>query len=88
MCIPIDLQKLFSLDDDETVPFNSFAIIDVLANDSFIDGLNTPNNITIVDLLFTGENGVCSISEDGMTITYKANLNFFGSDQCVYIACN
>ena len=51
-------------------------------------GINnqSENNETrvIKEITSNGENGLCSIDEDGLSITYVPDLGFFGSDTCAY----
>ena len=71
-------------DDEVKTSTNSPIDIDVLLNDVPVDTFP----LTITDLLFPGNYGFCVISNDGKTITYTPNLNYFGTDQCVYKACD
>jgi heat shock protein HslJ len=44
----------------------------------------------IKEITSNGQNGLCSIDVDGLSITYEPNLGFFGSDTCAYTVtvCN
>ncbi|WP_417520096.1 Ig-like domain-containing protein, partial [Minwuia sp.] len=66
-------------DDAATVDENSSVLIDVTANDTDIDALDTPT----VQSVGTAANGTVGI--EGGEIRYTPNADFFGSDSFTYV---
>ncbi|MGF1525007.1 MAG: beta strand repeat-containing protein, partial [Leptolyngbyaceae cyanobacterium] len=67
-----------AVDNTTSTPENTAVVIDVLSNDSDVDG----DTLTITAVVATG-NGNTVANDDG-TITYTPNPNFTGSDTFVY----
>jgi len=49
-----------------------------------LDGLP----LDVVSILFPGNSGICTITNEGKTITYTPNQDYFGNDKCIYKACD
>ncbi|MCH2199474.1 MAG: Ig-like domain-containing protein [Flavobacteriales bacterium] len=72
-------------ENDATSTYEDESInIDVLANDTDIDGAADPNSLIIID---SPEHGEVIIEDDG-TITYVPNDNYEGTDFFRYQACD
>ena len=67
-----------------TTSINTSIDIQVLENDIALDGLP----LDVIAILFPGNNGVCTIANEGETITYTPNQDYFGNDKCIYTACD
>lgn len=79
-----DYATIDSNNNKVTTSVNTPIEIQVLDNDVALEGL--PLDIT--DLPFPGNDGTCTITNDGITITYTPNTDFFGMDNCIYTACD
>jgi hypothetical protein len=77
-------QTIDANNNEVTTPVNTPIDIQVLDNDMALDGLP----LNIVAILFPGDNGVCTITDEGKLITYTPNQDYFGSDKCIYTACD
>ena len=66
---------------DEDVP----VVINVLSNDTDIDGLLVPNTVTVG---VQPANGTVTVNNITGVITYTPNPNFFGTDTFVYQVCD
>jgi gliding motility-associated-like protein len=73
-----------AVDDVATTPEDTAVVIDVLANDSDIDGELDPSSVVV---LSGPSNGTASVNPDG-SITYTPNPNWFGTDSFVYQVCD
>ena len=50
-----------------------------------VNNQNENNETRVIkEITSNGQNGLCSIDEDGLSLTYEPNLGFFGSDTCTY----
>ena len=79
------LQTIDANNNEVTTPINTPIDIQVLDNDvPTADG----SALFVIAILFSGNNGVCTISNNGETITYTPDVDYFGSDKCVYTACD
>ncbi|MCG9911084.1 MAG: Ig-like domain-containing protein, partial [Flavobacteriales bacterium] len=71
--------------DNATTPEDTPVVIDVLANDTDIDGSLNPASVAIV----TGpSNGTVSINPVTGAVTYTPNANYNGPDSFIYNACD
>ncbi|MCG9911083.1 MAG: Ig-like domain-containing protein, partial [Flavobacteriales bacterium] len=71
--------------DNATTPEDTPVVINVLANDTDIDGSLVPTSVAIV----TGpSNGTVSINPVTGAVTYTPNANYNGPDSFIYIACD
>ena len=70
-----------AVDDAATTPFETAAIIDVLANDTDADSGPSP---LAVDSVTQGTNG--SVTNNGGDVTYTPNAGFSGTDSFTYVA--
>ena len=79
------LKTIDANNNEVTTLINTPIDIQVLDNDT-----PTPDGspLFIIAILFSGNDGVCTISNEGETITYTPNTDYFGSDKCVYTACD
>jgi len=71
-------------DDPATTPANTAAIIDVVANDTDVDGNLDPTSVTVAA---PPTNGAAVSNGDG-TVTYTPGLDFVGTDTFVYQVCD
>ena len=71
--------------DSVSVDEDSIAVIDIVSNDTDIDGNIDPTSITIVE---QPNNGVVSIDPATGVITYTPNSNWNGSDTLIYQICD
>jgi uncharacterized repeat protein (TIGR01451 family) len=74
-----------AVDDFETTDQDTPVIIDVLANDSDVDGNLVPSSVTIIT---PPSNGMVSINPITGEITYTPDPGFFGVDDFVYQVCD
>ena len=73
-----------AIDDNATTDEDTPVDIDVLANDSDIDGALDTSSVAIVD---SPVDGTVTVNPDG-TITYEPDTNFFGTDLFTYTVCD
>ena len=71
--------------DSVSIDEDSIAVINVVSNDSDIDGNIDPTSITILD---QPNNGIVSVDPATGVITYTPNSNWNGSDTLIYQICD
>ena len=76
---PVANQDSVSIDED------SIAVIDIVSNDTDIDGNIDPTSVTILD---QPNNGIVSVDPTTGVITYTPNSNWNGSDALIYQICD
>eukprot|EP00804_Cyclotella_cryptica_P019622 CCRYP_013973-RA/>CCRYP_013973-RA protein AED:0.71 eAED:1.00 QI:0/0/0/0.66/1/1/3/0/869 len=80
-----DYSTIDAINNKVTTPVNTPIDVRVLDNDiTSSDG----SLLDISYILFRGTSGECTITNDGTTITYTPNPDFFGTDTCIYTACD
>ncbi len=72
-----------ALDDAATTDEDIAVVVDVLANDSDLDGTVVASSVTVVG---APQNGSFTINSSTGAITYTPNLNYFGDDSLTYQA--
>eukprot|EP00804_Cyclotella_cryptica_P018478 CCRYP_004318-RC/>CCRYP_004318-RC protein AED:0.05 eAED:0.05 QI:175/1/1/1/0.85/0.75/8/326/1952 len=73
-----------AINDYLTIPQDSEpVVIPVLDNDIAPEGYD----LYVDSIVYNANNGVCSMSDDGMKIIYSPNIGYSGQDSCVYSAC-
>ena len=70
-----------AVDDAVSTPEDSAVVVQVLTNDSDVDGTLQPGSVTIVTAV---TNGSTTIDITSGAVTYTPNSNFFGSDTFTY----
>ena len=79
------MKTIDAINNKVTLPVNSSIDIQVLDNDiRSADG--SPLDVT--SIVFSGTHGECIITNEGTTITYTPNGDFYGIDTCIYTACD
>ena len=68
-----------------SIPINTPVDIGVLENDTPAPSSTT---LTVTSILFSGNNGACTIVSGGSAIHYVPHQDFFGTDKCIYTACD
>ncbi|KDM92850.1 Ig-like domain-containing protein [Photobacterium galatheae] len=72
---PQTVADALSVNEDES------GVVDVLANDSDIDGTLAPNTVQVIT---QPQNGQASVAADGK-VTYTPSANYFGNDSFTYV---
>ncbi len=73
-------------DDSTTTPEDTAVTVDVVANDTDVDGNLDPTSVSVVAGPSNG--AITSINPATGEITYQPNLNFNGSDSFTYQVCD
>lgn len=68
-----------------TIVEDSFAVVDVISNDSDVDGSLVPSSVSIIS---SPSDGIASVDPISGEITYTPDADFFGSDFIVYEVCD
>jgi hypothetical protein len=81
----VSIQTIDAINNKVTLPVNTQIDIQVLDND-ILSPDGSPLDITYI--VFRGTHGECTITNEGKTITYSPNTDFYGTDTCIYTACD
>lgn len=84
--IEAELMPPVANDDSATTVINNPIIIDILDNDSDVDGTLDPNSVTIITNPTSGS--ITNINTLTGAVTYQPNTNFVGVDTFEYQVCD
>ncbi|MBX7181543.1 MAG: tandem-95 repeat protein, partial [Bacteroidia bacterium] len=70
--------------DTISTPYDSCVVINILSNDSDLDGIIDPATVTV---LVNPAHGIATVNSNG-TITYCPTIGFSGNDTLVYQVCD